>query len=94
MEASCSPEIQIGFQTTNLSMVSFECGASSLTLRQEHRLRVFEDRVLRNIFGPKPDDVTGRWRKLHIKERRNLRSVSGIIIMIIASSERWNRHID
>jgi hypothetical protein len=39
----------------------------SLTLREEHRLRVFENRVLRNIFGPKRDEVTGEWRKLHNK---------------------------
>jgi hypothetical protein len=37
----------------------------SLTLREEHRLRVFENRVLRRIFGPKRDEVTGGWRKLH-----------------------------
>jgi hypothetical protein len=37
----------------------------SLTLREEHRLRVFENRVLRRIFEPKGDEVTGEWRKLH-----------------------------
>jgi hypothetical protein len=40
----------------------------SLTLREEHRLRVFENRVLRRIFGPKRDEVTGEWRRLHNKE--------------------------
>jgi hypothetical protein len=40
-----------------------------LTLREEHRLRVFENRVLRRIFGPKKDEVTGEWRKLHRRMR-------------------------
>jgi hypothetical protein len=46
----------------------------SLTLRQEHRLRVFENRLLRRIFGPKRDEVTGVWRKLHNEELRDLYS--------------------
>jgi hypothetical protein len=44
----------------------------SLTLREEHRLRVLENRVLRRIFGPRRDEVTGGWRKLHIEELHNL----------------------
>jgi hypothetical protein len=44
----------------------------SLTFREEHRLRVFENRVLRRIFGPKRDEVTGEWRKLHNEELRVL----------------------
>jgi uncharacterized membrane protein len=44
----------------------------SLTLREEHRLRVFENRVLTRIFTPKGDEVTGDWRKLHYEELRNL----------------------
>jgi hypothetical protein len=43
-----------------------------LTLREEHRLRVFENRVLRRIFGPKRHEVTGEWRKLHNEELRDL----------------------
>jgi hypothetical protein len=45
---------------------------AALTLREEHRLRVFENRVLRRIFGPKRDEVTGGWRKLHNEEIHNL----------------------
>jgi hypothetical protein len=45
-----------------------------LTLREEHRLRVFENRVLRGIFGPKRDEGTGQWRKLHSGELHNLYS--------------------
>jgi hypothetical protein len=49
----------------NFACGSVRCETWSLTLREEHRLRVFEDRVLRRIFGPKRDGVTGEWKKLH-----------------------------
>jgi hypothetical protein len=48
-----------------LPVVLYGCETWSLTLRKVHRLRVFENRVLRRIFGPKRDEVTGEWRKLH-----------------------------
>jgi hypothetical protein len=51
----------------------------ALTLKEEHRLRVFENRVLRRIFGPKRDEVTGEWRKLHSGELHNLYSSPSII---------------
>jgi hypothetical protein len=51
-------------------------------LREEHRLRVFENRVLRRIFGPKRDEVTGEWRKLHNDELHNLYSSPDIIRQI------------
>jgi hypothetical protein len=51
----------------------------SVTLREEHRLRVFENRVLRRIFGPKRDEVTGEWRKFHSEELHNLYSFPDII---------------
>jgi hypothetical protein len=53
-------------------VVLFGCETLSLTLREKHRLRVFENRVLRRIFGPTRDEVTGRWRKLHDEELINL----------------------
>ena len=53
-----------------LSVVLYGCETWSYTLREERRLRVFENRVLRGIFGPKRDEVTGEWRKLH-KENLN-----------------------
>ena len=55
-----------------LSVVVCGCETWSLTLREERRLRVFENRVLRRIFGPKGDDVTGEWRKLHNEELNDL----------------------
>jgi hypothetical protein len=63
-----------------------------LTLREAHRLRVFENRVLRRIFGPKKDDVTGRWRKLHKEEIHNLYS-SPSIISTMKSRMRWAGHV-
>jgi hypothetical protein len=54
------------FKTIILPVVLYECETWSLTLREEHRLRVFEKRVLRRKFGPKRDKVTREWRKLHI----------------------------
>jgi hypothetical protein len=60
-----------------------------VTLREEYRLRVFENRVLRRIFGPKRDEVTGEWGKLHNEELSDLYS-SPIIIRIIKSRRmRW-----
>jgi len=62
----------------------YGCESWSLTLREEHRLRVFENRVLRRIFGPKRDKVTREWRKLHNEEHNCLYS-SPIIVQIIKS---------
>jgi hypothetical protein len=59
------------YKTIILPVVLYGCGTWSLTLREEHRLRVFENRVLRRIFGPKRDEVIGGWRKLHIDEFHN-----------------------
>ena len=52
-------------KTIILPVVLYGCETWSLTLREEHRLRVFQNRVLRRIFGPKRDEVTEEWRKLH-----------------------------
>jgi hypothetical protein len=63
-----------------------------LTLREEHRLRVFENRVLRRIFGPKRDEVMGGWRKLHNEELHNLYS-SPSTIRIIKPRMRWAGYV-
>jgi hypothetical protein len=63
-------------------------GTWSLTLREEHRLRVFENRVLRRIFGPKMVEVTGEWRKLHNEELHDLYSSPSIIRMIMLKRMR------
>jgi hypothetical protein len=54
---------------------------------------VFENRVLKKIFGPKRDEMPGGWRKLHDKELRNLRSSRGIIRIIKSRSMRWAGHV-
>jgi hypothetical protein len=64
-----------------------------LTLREEHRLKVFENRVLRRIFGLKRDEVTGEWRKLHNEELRDLYSSPSIIRMIKSRRIRWAGHV-
>jgi hypothetical protein len=65
----------------------------SLTLRKEHRLRVFENRVLKRIFGPKRDEVTGGWRKLHNGELHSLYSSPSIIRMIKSRRMKWAEHV-
>jgi len=62
----------------DLPVVLYGCEIWSLTLREERRLRVSENRVLRRIFGHKRDEVTGEWRKLHNEEFNNLYSSSNI----------------
>jgi hypothetical protein len=64
-----------------------------LTLREEQRLRVFENRVLRRIFGPKRDEATGDWRKLHNEELNNLYSSPNIIRVSKSRRMRWAGHV-
>jgi hypothetical protein len=60
------------YKTIILHVILYGCETLSLTLREGHGLRVFENRVLRRIFEPKRDEVTGEWRKLHNEELRDL----------------------
>jgi hypothetical protein len=79
--------------TIILPVVLYGCETWSLTLREEHRLRVFENRVLRRIFGPKRDEVTGEWRKLHNKELHDLYSSPSIIRIIKSRRMRLAGHV-
>jgi len=65
-----------------LPVVLYGCETWSLTLREERRLRMFENRVLRRIIGPKRDEVTGEWRKLHNEELNDLYSSPNIVRVI------------
>jgi hypothetical protein len=74
-------------------VVLYGCKTLSLTLREEHQLRVSENRVLRRIFGPKRDEVTGRWRKLHNEELHGLYSSPSLVRAIKARRVRWAGHV-
>jgi hypothetical protein len=76
-----------------LPVVLYGSETWSLTLREKHRLRVFENRVLRRIFGPKRNDVTGEWRKLHNEELHDLYSSPNIIRVVKSRTMRWAGHV-
>jgi hypothetical protein len=83
--SSCLPSRNVKvkiYKTIILPLVLYGCETLSLTLREEHRLRVFENRVLRRMFGPKRDAVTGEWRKFHNEELHILYSSPNIIRQI------------
>jgi len=77
------------YRTIILSVVLYGCETWSLTLREERRLRVFENRVLRRILGPKRNEVTGEWRKPHIEELNDLHSSPNIVRVIKPRRLRW-----
>jgi hypothetical protein len=80
------------YKTIILPVVLYGYETRPLTLREEHRLRVFENRVLRRIFGPKRDEVTGEWRKLH-NELHSLYLSPNIIRQIKSRRMRWAGHV-
>jgi hypothetical protein len=82
----------ITYKTIILPVVLF--GTWSLTLREEHRLSVFENREQRRIFGLKRDEVMGRWRKLHNEKLRDLYSSPSVIRIIESMGMRWAGHLE
>ena len=77
------------YRTIILPVVLYGCETWSLTLREERRLRVFENRVL----GPKRDEVTWEWRKLHEEERRDLYSLPNIVWVVKSRRTMWAGHV-
>jgi hypothetical protein len=76
-----------------LPVVQYRCGTCSLILREEHRLRACENRVLRRIFGPRREEVIGGWRKLHNPKLHNLYSLTNIIRIMKSRRIRWAEHV-
>jgi hypothetical protein len=85
--------ITLMFRTIILPVVLYRCETWSLTLREEHRLRVFENSVLRRIFGPKRNEVTGEWRRLYNEEPNDLYSSPNIIRVIKSRRMRLAGHV-
>ena len=81
------------YRTIILPVISYWCETWSLTLREERKLRVFENVVLRRIFGPGRDEVTGKWRRLHNKELNDLYSSPNIVWVIKSRRMRWAGHV-
>ena len=75
--------------TIILPVVLYGCETWSLILREERKLKVFENMVLRRIFGPRRDEVTGEWRRLHNEELNDLYSSPNIVRVIKSRRTRW-----
>ena len=71
----------------------YGCETWSLTFSEKRRLRVFENRVLRRVFGPKRDEVTEEWRELHSEELNDLYSSPSIVRVIKSRRMRWAGHV-
>jgi hypothetical protein len=89
---SKNTEIRI-YKTINLPVVLYGCETWSLTLREEHRLSMFENRLLQRIFGLKRDEVMADWRKLYNEELHNVYSSINILRMIKPRRMRWAGHV-
>jgi hypothetical protein len=76
-----------------LPVVLYGCETWSLTLKEERRLRVFENTVLKRVFGPKRDEVPGEWRKLHNEEMNDLYSLPNIMRVVESRRMRWAGHV-
>jgi hypothetical protein len=81
------------YRTIILLVVLYGCETWSLTIREKRRLMVFENRVLRRVFGPKRDEATGEWRKLHIEELNYLYSLPNIVRVVKSRRMRWAGHV-
>ena len=81
------------YRTKILPVVLYACETWSLILREERKLRVFENMVLRRIFGLRRDEVTGEWRRLHNEELNDLYCSPNIVRVIQSRRMRWDGHV-
>jgi len=81
------------FRTIILPVVLYGCEIWSLTLREERKLRVFENMVLRRVFGPRRDEVTGEWRRPHNEELNDIYSSLNTVWVIKSRRMRWAEHV-
>ena len=81
------------YRTIILPIVLYGCETCSLTLREKRKLRVFENMVLRRIFGPRRDEVTGDWNRMHNEELNDLYSSPNIVRVIKSRRTRWAGHV-
>jgi len=81
------------YRTIILPVVLYGCETWLLTLQEERKLRVFENIVLRRIFGPRRDKVTGEWRRFHNEELNDLYSSPNIAWVIKSRRMRWAGHV-
>ena len=81
------------YRTIILPITLYRCETWSLTLREERKLRVFENMVLRRIFGPRREDVMGEWRRLHKEELNDLYSSPNVVGVIKSIRIRWAGHV-
>ena len=81
------------YRTVILPVVLYGCETLLLTLREERKLRVFENRVLRRIFGPRRDEVTGEWWRLHNEGLNDLYSSPNIVRLVKSRRMRWVGHV-
>ena len=76
-----------------MPVVLYGCETWALTLREERKLKMFENMVLRRIFGPRRDEVKGEWRRLHNEELNDLYSSPNIVRVIKSRRMRWTGHV-
>jgi len=81
------------YKTIILPVVLYGCETWLLSLREERKLRVIENMVLRRIFGPRRDEVTGEWRRLHKEELSDLYASPNIVRVIKSRRMKWAGHV-
>ena len=81
------------YRTVILPVILYGCESWSTTLADKHKLRVFENKVLRKIYGPKRDEMTGEWRRLHNEELHGLYDSPDVVRIMKSRRLRWAGHV-